>query len=96
MNEIHNHNAQVRSSRELLDDLQESKEGMSYEERKVTNRHKEIWAAPSKEESRAGSFTLVPNKASIYTRKIIPTNEKKWITIHAHSGYGSDLAMSIS
>ena len=30
------------------------------------------------------------------TQTIIPTNEKKWITIHAHSGRGTDLAMFVS
>ena len=46
VNEIHNHNAEVRSSKELLDNLQESKEGVPFEKRKVTARHKETWAAP--------------------------------------------------
>ena len=81
---------------ELLDNLLESKEGEPYEEREVTPRHKDTWAAPSTKETRAGFVNLVPNKASLYTKKIIPTNEKKWITIHAHSGRGSDLAVSIS
>ena len=47
-------------------------------------------------DTRAGSLSLIPNKASLYTRKIIPTNEKKWITLHARAGRGSDLAVSIS
>ena len=42
------------------------------------------------EKTRAGALTFVPNKASLNTRKIISTNEKKWITVHAHSGRGSD------
>ena len=36
LNEIHNHYGEVRSSKELLDYLQESKEGKPYEESKVT------------------------------------------------------------
>ena len=36
LNEIHNHYGEVRSSKELLDNLQESKEGKPYEESKVT------------------------------------------------------------
>ena len=36
------------------------------------------------------------NKASIYTRKTIPRNEKKWITIHSNPKRGSDLAIFIS
>ena len=96
VNEIHNHNAEVRSGMELLENLQESKKGEPYEERKVTTRSKETSAAPSMKETRAGSLSLVPNNASLYTRKIIHTNEKKWNTIHAHSERGSDLAVSFS
>ena len=47
-------------------------------------------------ETRAGSLSPIPNKASLYTRRTIPTDEKKWITVHAHSRYGGDLAVSIS
>ena len=39
---------------------------------------------------------LVPNEASVYTRKTIPGNEKKWITIHSNPKRGSDLAIVIS
>ena len=77
---------------ELLDNLLESKEGEPYEKREVTPRHKDTWAAPSTKETRAGFVNLVPNKASLYTRKIIPTNKKKC----AQSGRGSDLAVSIT
>ena len=76
MNEIHNHNAEVRSIKELLDNLQESKRSEPYEERKVTTRCKETWAAPSTKETRAGSLILVPNKAPLFTKRIIPTNDK--------------------
>ena len=96
VNEIHTHNPKVRSSKELLDNLEESKESRPYEERQVITRHKETWATSSIEETRAASLTLVPIKASLYTRKIIPTDEKKWITTHAHSRRGSDLAVFIS
>ena len=66
---------------ELLDNLLKSKEGEPYEEREVTPRHKDTWAAPSTKETRAGFVNLVPNKASSYTKKIIPTNEKKFMLI---------------
>ena len=69
-----------------------TKRSETCEERQVATRSEETWAAPSAQETRAGSLTLVPNKASLYTRKIILTNEMKWITIHAHSGYGSGSA----
>ena len=42
------------------------------------------------------ALALVPNKASLYIRRTVLANEKKWITFHAHSGRGSELAVSIS
>ena len=72
VNEIHAHEARIRSSRELLENLQESKESMPYKQKEVTTSPKETWAAPSMQETRAGSLTLVPNKASQYTGKNIP------------------------
>ena len=96
VNEIHKHNAEVRSSNELLRNLQESKRNEPYEEREVTTRSKETWAVPSMKETRASSLALLPNKASQNTMRTILTKEKKLITIHAHSRCGGDLAVSIS
>ena len=95
VNEIHKHNAEVRSSSELLENLPESQRSEPYEERKVTTRSKETWAAPSTKETRAESHPCSTQGIPVH-KKIIPTNEEKWITIHAHSGNGSDLAASIS
>ena len=39
---------------------------------------------------------LFENKASLYTKRTVPTDEKKWITIHALSRYGGDLTVLIS
>ena len=97
VNELHTHEAEVRSSNELLEKLQDSKEGMSYYEKKeVTTSPKETWTASSIEETRAGSLTLVPNMAFLYTRRVVPRNEKKWISISANPKRGIDLAMFIS
>ena len=65
VNEIHNHKEEFRSSNELLGNLQESERNTSYEERKVTTRFKETSAAPNMKETRAGSLSLIPNKASL-------------------------------
>ena len=46
--------------------------------------------APSIGETRAGFVSLVPNKASVYTRKTIPRNEEKWITVLSDPKRGSD------
>ena len=85
-----------RSGKELLENSEESKESMSYKQGEVTTSPKETWVAPSTGETRAGFVNLVPNKASIHTRKTFPRNEKKWITIHSNPKRGSDLVRFIS
>ena len=84
---IHDHKQELRSSNEVLADLQESGRSEVYEERKVTNSFKETWAGP---------LNLTPRKASLLTRRIIPTSEKKWEALHAHSPDGGHLAASVS
>ena len=64
-NEIHDHKEEVKSSNELLRNLQESERNERYEERKVTTRSKENWAAPSMKETRPGSLCIIPRKASL-------------------------------
>ena len=54
VHEFHNQNAAVRSSEELLDNLQKPK-GVLCGERKVTPRSEETWAAHRTKEMRAGS-----------------------------------------
>ena len=93
VNEIHTHEARIRSSGEVLENSQDCKESVSYKQREVTTSPRETWVAPSTRETRVGSAKLVPNKASIYTRKTTPRNEKKWITIHANPKRGGDLAL---
>ena len=85
MSEIHDHKQELRSSNELLADLQGSGRSEVYGERKVTKSFKETWASPSTKETRAGPLILTPRKASLFTSRIIPTSEKKWKTIHAYS-----------
>ena len=51
-------------------------------------------AAPSTKETSADPAILTP-RAPLFTKRTIPTNEKKWITIHAQSRYGGDLAVSV-
>ena len=93
MNELHDHKQQLGSSSDLLANLQES--GRS-EERKVTRCHKETWASPSTKETCAGTIILTPRNASLFSKRTIPTNEKKWKVIHAHSREGRDLAVSVT
>ena len=71
VNESHTHEAETRSSMELLENLEESKESMSYKQSEVPTSPMETLVAPSIGETRAGFLNLVPNKASICTRKTI-------------------------
>ena len=87
VNEIHDHKKELRSSSELLADLQESGRSEVYEERTVTKSFKETCAGP---------LSLTPRKASLFTKRTIPTCEKKWKVIHAHSPDGGHLAVSVS
>ena len=85
VNEIHNHTAEVRSSNGLLENLQES-------ERNVTTGNKETWALTSTRKLDADSLSLIPKKASLNTRKIIPANEENWIAIHDNVSRGRHVA----
>ena len=77
VNEIRDHIAEVRSSNELLEDLQEW-------QRKVTTSSNETWAMTSTRKLVANSLSVTPNKASLFTRRIIPVNDKKWIAFQSN------------
>ena len=94
--EIHTDKQKNRSSRELLENLPESKNSMSYKQREATTGSEETWVAPGIGETRAGFVNLVPNKSSVYTRKTIHRNEEKWITVHSNPLRGSGLALFLS
>ena len=76
VNEIHDHKEEQRSSNELHTELQGSVESGPCEERK---------RRPSNKETCANSFSNPPQRASLYTQRTIPTNERKWKVIHAAS-----------
>ena len=88
-------NKKPRSSGELLENLRESKESMSYKQREATTGSEETWVAPSIGETRAGFVNFVPNKSSVYTRKTIPRNEENWIAVLSNPTRGSDLTIFI-
>ena len=94
--EIHTDEQKTRSSGELLENLLESKESISYKQRDLLTSPKETWVAPGIGETRAGFVNLFPNKASVYTRKTIHRNEEKWIAVPSNPKRGSDLAIKIS
>ena len=72
-----------------------SKPSRIMKKEKVTRSHKETWAAPSTKETSA-RLVIFATRVSLFTKRTIPTNEKKWTMIHAHSRYGGDLAVSVS
>ena len=61
----------------------------------MTRSPKETWAAPSTKEISAVTVILTPG-ASRFTKRTIPTNEKKWKIIHAQTRHGGGLAVSVS
>ena len=78
----------TNKSCEFVVDLQKSGRSEVHEERKVNKSFKETWASPSTKDPRAGPRSLTPRKASPFTKRTIPTSEKKWKVIHAHSPDG--------
>ena len=51
----HSLEARIRSSRELLENYQESKESVSHKQREATTSRRETWVEPSPRETRVGS-----------------------------------------
>ena len=99
VDEVHIPNAVLRSSAELLTELQRSG-GESREEQADTS-IQETGAIhdssyTSNKETGANTFSIPPTQASFYTKRTIPTNERKWKVIHVHSPDGGDLAIAVS
>ena len=83
VNEIHTHEAETRSSGALRENLQESKESMSYKQREVPTSPKETWVASSTGEKLVQAFSILFHiKAPMYTRKTIL---KDWEEVHYDS-----------
>ena len=92
INEIHDHKKELRPGSELLASLQDP--GRSAE-RKIIRSHKETWTSPSTRETCADPIILTP-KVSLFTKRTIPTNEKKWKVNHNHSRNWGYLEVSVS
>ena len=50
----------------------------------------------SYKETCANTLGIPPTQESFYTKRTIPTNERKWKVVHACSPDGGDLAMAVS
>ena len=92
---------EIRSSTELLSAFQKS-EGRepSVEEEEESNSIKEICAHPVT--SRYGNNEACVNNVSnlpsdsLFNKRIIPTNERKWIVIDANPSHGGALSIQAS
>ena len=71
----------------MLTELRGSVKSEPCEERRGSSRNKETCA---------NSLSNPPQRASSYTQRTIPTNERKWTIIHAHSPDGGYLATVVS
>ena len=75
VNEMHDLKEELRSSNELLTELQGSGRSESHEEKK---------RKLEQQGTCASLFSNPPQRASLCTQRTIPTNERKWKVIHAH------------
>ena len=96
VNEIHTHEARNQIQQGIARKFSAIQRKHALQTKRGNHSPTETWVASSTGETREGFLKLVPNKASSYSRKIIPRNEKEWITIHANPKRASDLAIFIS
>ena len=96
VNDIHDHKLELRSSDELLADLQESGRSEVFEERKSNQKLQGNLGVSKHEGNYASPLIFTPRKASLFTRRSSPTSEKKWKVKHAHSPDGGHLAVSVA
>ena len=68
VNEIHDHKDELRSSNDLLAELQGSVQSEPCEERERSSSNKVNWA---------NSFSNPLQRASLYTHRTVPANERK-------------------
>ena len=100
MDELHVPNAELRSSTELLSQLQmaegrepclaQSKTGIQETGAAHVSSHTSI------KETCADTLSVFPSQASLFTQRTIPTTERKWIVIPANSSYGGALPTAVS
>ena len=96
VNEFHDHKEELRSSNELLTDLQRSERSEPHGEERGTNSIKETCALESIKKTCASPLSIPPAEASPYTKRTIPTNERTWKVVHTHSPDGGNLATAVS
>ena len=86
MDEIHDHK-ELRSSSELLAAFQKSEGKEHCMEEGGSTRTKETYAPQSNKETGGNPFSN-PLSDSLFEKIVIPTSERKWITIDANPSHG--------
>ena len=98
--EVHIPNAQLRSSAELLAELQNAGGGESCLGQSKTSIQETGAANVSSQtcikETCADPLSMSPSQASFFTQRTIPTTERKWKVIPANSSYGGALSIAVS
>ena len=93
------HHAELRSSAELLTELQKSEGGESCLGQSNTNIQEtgatHASSHTSNKETCANTLSIPPSQASLFTQRTIPTNERKWKVIPANS-YGGALSIQVA
>ena len=100
MDEVHFPSAELRSSAELLTELQKAGGGESCLGQSKSS-IQEIGAAhvssqTSIMETSAGTLSILFSQTSFFTQRIISTTERKWKVIAANSSYGGALSVAVS
>ena len=92
VDEVHIPGALLRPSPELLTERQRSEGRESCEEQTDTSIQEtgliRVSSISSNKETCSINLSIPPTQESIYTKRTISTNERKWKAIHAHSPDG--------
>ena len=100
VDDVHIPNAELRSSAELLSEVQKSGGGESCLAQSKTSIQEtgavHVTSQTNNKETCADTLSITPSQASLFTRRTIPTTERKWKAIPANSSYGGALSIAVS
>ena len=100
MDEIRIPNAELRSSGELLIELQKTEGRESCLAQSKTSIQEtgaaQVSIQTCNKETCANTLSIPPSRASFFTQRTIPTTERKWKVIPANSSYGGVLSIAVS
>ena len=100
VDEIHFPDTELRSSAQMLSELQKA-EGrepcLSHSKTCIQETGAaHVTSQTSIKETCAGTLSISPSQAPFFTRRTIPTTERKWKVIPANSSYGGALSIAVS